>query len=60
MPRKKKDGKFINFFVSSELVDTLDKYTAETGFPKTVIIEKALRMYFESQNVEIKKEEESE
>lgn len=37
MPRKKKDGKFINFFVSTELVDTLDKYTAETGFPKTVI-----------------------
>ena len=59
MPRKKKDGKFINFFVSSDLVDTLEKYTVETGFPKTVIIEKALKMYFGSQGVEIKKEEES-
>lgn len=59
MPRKKKDGKFINFFVSSDLVDTLEKYTVETGFPKTVIIEKALKMYFDSQGVEIKKEEES-
>ena len=46
--RAKKDGEFVNVKVEQSLVDRLNQYVAETGFPKTVVVEKALRMYLDA------------
>ncbi len=60
MARKKKAGKMISYYIDKRLVDTLDKYADETGYSKTVIIEKALQSYFEDKNIKIEEDIESE
>lgn len=40
MPRKKKDGKITNFYLSLEALDLLEKYCEETGLPKTTAVER--------------------
>lgn len=45
--RPKKDGEFVNAKLERSLADRFNKYVAETGFPKTVVIEKALKMYLD-------------
>ena len=46
--RPKKHGEFVNVKVEQTLVDRLNRYAAETGFSKTVIVEKALGMYLDA------------
>ena len=60
MARKKKAGKMISYYIDKRLVDTLDKYADETGYSKTVIIEKALQSYFEDKNIKVEEDIESE
>ena len=48
--RPKKDGKYINCYCDSELVDKLNEFSANNGVSKTVAIERALMMYFDSFN----------
>lgn len=60
MARKKKAGKMISYYIDKRLVATLDKYADETGYSKTVIIEKALQSYFEDKNIKIEEDIESE
>lgn len=45
--RVKKDGEFVNVKVSRPLVDRFNAYVADTGFSKTVVVEKALLMYLD-------------
>ena len=45
MARPKKDGKPVSFVLQRQIVEELDKYYAETGIPKTTIVEKALKAY---------------
>ena len=40
MPRKKKDGKITNFYLSLEAFDLLERYCEETGLPKTTAVER--------------------
>ncbi len=40
MPRKKKDGKITNFYLSLEVVDLLERFCEETGLPKTTAVER--------------------
>ena len=40
MPRKKKDGKITNFYLSLEALDLLERYCEETGLPKTTAVER--------------------
>ena len=35
MPRPKKDGKVINYYVRRDLVDRLDAYSEKSMIPKT-------------------------
>lgn len=47
MPRQKKDGKVINYYVRKDLVDRLDVYSEKSMIPKTSIIEVALKEYLD-------------
>ena len=40
MARPKKDGKYVNFYMDSELLKRLEKYCEETGLSKTAAIER--------------------
>ena len=48
MARRKKDGKFVNFYIREDLVKLLDGYCDITLLPKTAVVEKALDEYFAS------------
>ena len=49
MAREKKDGKMTNFYLDKDVVELLEKYSEETGIPKTTIVEKAIRNFLTSQ-----------
>ena len=48
MPREKKDGKYINTYISREVVELLDDYSKRTGVSKAFIVENAVRGYINS------------
>lgn len=48
MPREKKDGKYINTYISREVVEMLDEYSKHTGVSKAFIVENAVRGYITS------------
>ena len=45
--RAKKDGEFVNVKIEQALADKLNQYVAATGYSKTAVVEKALRMFLE-------------
>ena len=47
MPRTKKDARVLNIKLEKQVYDTLSKFTAETGIPKTTVVEKVLSGFFE-------------
>ena len=47
MPRPRKEGKVINYYVRKDLVDRLDAYSEKSLIPKTSIIEVALKEYLD-------------
>lgn len=51
MPRAKKDGKFVNVYMEKSIAEAADKYSEETGIPKTKVIENALEEYLEKQKI---------
>lgn len=53
MGRRRKDGKFVNFYLATDLVDTLDDMSEETGKSKTRIIEDALSKHFSDNGFEV-------
>lgn len=55
MARPRKDGKRFSMILDSELANRLEKFSNESGMPKTVIIEKALKMYLDQKQDIIKK-----
>ncbi len=47
MAMPKKDGIKVNYKLSREIVEMLNKYCEGTGLSKTKVVEKALKEYFE-------------
>ena len=45
MPREKKDGKYLNTYISREVVELLDNYSKQTGVSKAFVIENAIKDY---------------
>lgn len=45
MPRHKKDGKYINVKIQSDIYDAFDSLCTDLGQSKTVAVERALRLY---------------
>ena len=46
MPREKKDARYLNIKLSSDIYDQLDRFCAETGINKTAATEKILARFF--------------
>ena len=44
----KKDGKFLNCYIRSDVMEYLNKFCEETGFSKTTVVEKALLQYLDN------------
>lgn len=47
MPRPKKDGRFINYYIDKTVYEMLEKYCKEVGQTKTIAIERILKQYLE-------------
>ena len=48
MARNKKDGKIFNCYLSTEIFDLLEDYSIKSGLTKTIITERAIKMYLRS------------
>ncbi len=46
MAKPKKDGKYLNSYISRNVVEALDYYSKKTGISKAFVIENALKDYF--------------
>ena len=46
MPREKKDARYLNIKLSSDIYDQLDRFCAETGINKTAATEKIMKRFF--------------
>ncbi len=49
MAKAKKDGDYLHCYIKSDIMAELNVYVAETGYSKTVAVEKAIRMFLDSQ-----------
>lgn len=45
MARPKKNGHYLNVCILEEIYDAPERYSSDTGIPKTVVVEKALQKY---------------
>ena len=50
MARPRKDGKYINFYMASYVFNALDRFAEERGMTKTMVMERALKLYIEASN----------
>ena len=46
MPREKKDARYLNIKLASEIYDQLDRFCSETGITKTAATEKIMEKFF--------------
>ena len=46
MPREKKEARYLNIKLSTEIYDQLDKFCAETGINKTAATERIMDRFF--------------
>ena len=53
MARQKKNGTMCTFYIGQEIKTAIDRYSTDTGLPKTVIIEKAVEEYLQKRCVEM-------
>ena len=49
MARSKKDGRYVNFYMSSDVFEMLEKFSEDSGLTKTMIMERAVRQYIDTQ-----------
>lgn len=49
MPRSKKDGRHINYYIDREIYEQLKAYADEKGQTMTTAIERILKQFFEKQ-----------
>ena len=54
MPREKKDGKFINYYIRREIYEELKKYSEEKGQTMTMALERILKEYLQKTKEEAK------
>lgn len=50
MAKAKKDGEFLHCYIRSNIMNELNKFCEDTGFSKTVAVEKALSQYLDGDN----------
>lgn len=47
MPRPKKDGKYVNYYMDKAIADKLERYCEDVGQTKTTAIERILKEYID-------------
>ena len=52
MPRKKKDGRHINYYIDRLIYERLAKYAEEKGQTMTMALERILKDFFEKTETE--------
>lgn len=52
MPRKKKDGRHINYYIDREIYERLEQYADEKGQQMTTAIERILKDYLDRQDAQ--------
>lgn len=58
MPRQKKDGVYINYYIEKEIKERLDRYCEDVGQTNTMAIERILTKFldeYESENTVVTK-----
>lgn len=58
MAKAKKDGNYLHCYIKSDIMADLNAYIDETGYSKTVAVEKAIRMFLDSQKADKKSDKE--
>lgn len=58
MPRQKKDGHYINYYIDRETYERLEKYCEVKGQTKTAAIERILKQHFDNENINLRLNEE--
>ena len=52
MPRKKKDGRHINYYIDRRIYERLEEYADEKGQTMTMALERILKDFFERTETE--------
>lgn len=47
MPRPKKDGVYINYYIQKDIKERLDKYCEEVGQTNTTAVERILKQFLD-------------
>ena len=55
MPRPKKDGRYINYYIDRKIFEKLESYAQEQGQTVTTAIENILSQFFEEQEEQTEK-----
>ena len=56
MPREKKDGRYINYYIDRKIYDKLDAYAKEKGQTATMALERILEKFFTEEELNKSKE----
>lgn len=54
MPRKKKDGRHINYYIDRLIYERLEEYADEKGQTMTTALERILKQFFDKNDEEKK------
>ena len=54
MPRKKKDGRHINYYIDRLIYERLEEYADEKGQKMTTALERILKQFFDKNDEEKK------
>ena len=49
MAKAKKDGDYLHCYIKSDIMVDLNAYVEETEYSKTVVVEKAIRMFLDNE-----------
>ena len=55
MPRKKKDGRHINYYIDRLIYERLEEYADEKGQTMTTALERILKQFFDKTDEETRK-----
>ena len=55
MPRKKKDGRHINYYIDRMIFERLEEYADEKGQTMTTALERILKQFFDKTHEEKRK-----
>ena len=55
MPRKKKDGRHINYYIDRMIYEQLEEYANEKGQTMTMALERILKQFFDKTDEEKRK-----